>query len=285
MALIPMSVLLERAQKEGYAVGAFNTNNLEIVQGIVEAAEELESPVILQASQGAIKYAGLDYIVAMVRAAAERVKIPVALHLDHGTSFEQAVQCIRAGFSGVMFDGSKYDFEENIAKTIEVVRVAKPTGVSVEAELGKIGGTEDDIHVDEADALMTVPEEAKEFVQRTGVDALAIAIGTAHGPYKGEPRLDFTRLEKIRNIVDTPLVLHGASGVPETAITKAIELGICKINIDTDLRQAFTAAVVKVLQDKPEEYDPRKVLGPAREALKQVVKQKITLFKSAGRAR
>jgi len=285
MALVPMSRLLEQARKGGYAVGAFNTNNLEIVQGIVEAADELESPVILQASQGAIKYAGLDYIVAIVKAASERVKVPVALHLDHGTSFEQAVQCIRAGFSAVMFDGSKHPFEDNIAKTIEVVRVARPAGVSVEAELGKIGGTEDDIHVSDREAMMTVPEEAKEFVQRTGVDALAVAIGTAHGPYKGEPKLDFERLQKIRNLVDIPLVLHGASGVPEDAIKRAIGIGICKINIDTDLRQAFSAAVVKVLADKPEEFDPRKLLGPAREALKQVVKQKITLFGSLGRAR
>lgn len=284
MALVPVSRLLEQASRGGYAVGAFNTNNLEIVQGIVEAAEEMDSPVILQASQGAIKYAGLEYIVAMVRAASEQVKVPVALHLDHGTSFEQAVMCIRAGFSGVMFDGSKYPLQENITKTIEVVRVAKPVGVSVEAELGKIGGTEDDITVSAAEAMMTVPEEAAEFVEKTGVDALAVAIGTAHGPYKGEPRLDFQRLQAIRKLVDVPLVLHGASGVPETAIQEAIKIGITKINIDTDLRQSFSAAVAKVLAEKPEEYDPRKILGPGREALKQVVKEKITLFGSAGRA-
>lgn len=284
MALVPVSRLLEQASKGGYAVGAFNTNNLEIVQGIVEAADELESPVILQASQGAIKYAGLNYIVAIVQAASDLVKVPVALHLDHGTSFEQAMQCIRAGFSGVMFDGSKHPLEENIAKTAEVVKVANCVGVSVEAELGKIGGTEDDITVSDAEAMMTVPEEAKEFVQRTNVDALAVAIGTAHGPYKGEPRLDFERLQKIRNIVEIPLVLHGASGVPEDAIQKAIKIGISKINIDTDLRQAFTAAAAKVLADKPGEFDPRKILGPGREALKKVVKEKITLFGSAGRA-
>ena len=284
MALVPMSLLLEQARKGGYAVGAFNANNLEIVQGIVEAADELESPVILQASQGAIKYAGVDYITAIVKTASEKVKVPVALHLDHGTSFEQAVQCIRAGFSAVMFDGSKHSFEDNIANTLAVVRVARPAGVSVEAELGKIGGTEDDISVSDRDAMMTVPEEAQEFVRRTGVDALAVAIGTAHGPYKGEPRLDFDRLQKIRNLVDVPLVLHGASGVPEKAIQKAISIGICKINIDTDLRQAFTAAVKQVLAEKPGEIDPRKLLGPGREALKQVAKQKIQLFGSAGRA-
>ncbi|HBI55328.1 MAG TPA: fructose-1,6-bisphosphate aldolase, class II [Firmicutes bacterium] len=284
MALVPMSLLLKQAQKGGYAVGAFNANNLEIVQGIVEAANELDSPVILQASQGAIKYAGLDYIAAIVKIASEKVKVPVALHLDHGTSFEQAVQCIRAGFSAVMFDGSKHSFEDNIANTVAVVRVAKPAGVSVEAELGKIGGTEDDVSVSDKDAMMTVPEEAQEFVERTGIDALAVAIGTAHGPYKGEPRLDFARLQKIRDQVDVPLVLHGASGVPEDAIQKAISIGICKINIDTDLRQAFTAAIKQVLAEKPGEFDPRKLLGPGREALKQVAKQKIQLFGSAGQA-
>lgn len=284
MALVPMSLLLAGARKGGYAVGAFNANNLEIVQGIVEAADELNSPVILQASQGAIKYAGLDYIAAIVKTASEKVKVPVALHLDHGTSFEQTVQCIRAGFSAVMFDGSKHAFEENIAKTRAVVEVAKAAGVSVEAELGKIGGTEDDISVSDRDAMMTAPEEAQEFVARTGIDALAVAIGTAHGPYKGEPRLDFDRLQKIRDLVDVPLVLHGASGVPEEAIQKAISLGICKINIDTDLRQAFTAAMKQVLAEKPGEFDPRKLLGPGREALKQVAKQKIQLFGSAGRA-
>lgn len=285
MSLVPMSVLLQDAQKDGYAVGAFNTNNLEIVQGIIEAAQEMEAPVILQASQGAIKYAGLDYIVAMVRAAAQQVSVPIALHLDHGTSFEQAARCIRAGFSSVMFDGSKHPFAENLAMTKEVARMARPVGVSVEGELGKIGGAEDDIQVDEAAALMTVPEEAREFSQESGVDALAVAIGTAHGPYKGEPRLDFNRLKAIRSMVDVPLVLHGASGVPEAAIVKCIDLGICKINIDTDLRQAFTAAVKQVLAENPAEYDPRKLLGPARQALKEVVKSKITLFGTAGKAK
>ena len=284
MSFVPMSSLLERARKDGYAIGAFNANNLEIVQGIVEAAEEMEAPVILQASQGAIKYAGLDYIVAMVRAAAEKVKVPVALHLDHGTSFEQAVQCIRAGFSSVMYDGSKLPLEENIAATLAVVKVARAVGVSVEAELGRIGGTEDDISVSDREATMTVTEEAQEFVARNGVDALAVALGTAHGVYKGEPKLDFDRLKAIADLVDVPLVLHGASGVPDEAIKRAISLGICKVNIDTNLRQAFVAAIVRVLSEKPGEIDPRKLLGPAREALKQVVKEKISLFGSAGRA-
>ena len=285
MALVPMALLLQEAQKEGYAVGAFNANNLEIVQGIVEAAVELNSPVILQASQGAIKYAGLDYLVAIVRAASEKVRVPVALNLDHGASFEQAVQCIRGGFSAVMFDGSKYPFAENVALTLAVGRVARAAGVSLEGELGRIGGTEDDVSVAARDAAMTVPEEAAEFVRQTGVDALAVAVGTAHGPYRGVPRLDFARLAAIRRLVDVPLVLHGASGVPGQAIQEAISLGVCKINIDTDLRQAFSAGIKEVLAATPDEFDPRRLLGPGREALKKVAKEKMLLFGSAGRGK
>ncbi len=285
MALVSLSEMLADAKKHGYAVGAFNTNNMEIVQAIVAAAEEMEAPVILQASQGAIKYAGLEYIVAMVKAAASQVSVPVAMHLDHGTSFEQVVGCIRSGFSSVMYDGSKHPFDINVANTQEVVRVAHAVGVTVEGELGKIGGTEDDIHVDEAAAMMTVPEEAVEFVRDSGVDALAIAIGTAHGPYKGEPCLDFDRLEKIGKMVEIPLVLHGASGVPDDAITRCIKLGISKINIDTDLRQSFTAAIRDVLAERPGEIDPRKYIGAGRERLKEVVKTKISLFGTAGKVR
>lgn len=282
--LVSGKELFQAAKQGGYAVGAFNVNNMEIVQAILEAAEEEKSPVFLQASQGAIKYAGIEYIVALARTAAEKAKVPVALNLDHGTSFTQVVQCIRHGFTAVMIDGSKYPFEENIAITQKVIEIAHPCGVSVEAELGKIGGTEDDITVSDAEAAFTDPQEAAEFVERTKVDALAIAIGTAHGVYKGEPKLDFARLEKIRNAVDIPLVLHGASGVPEDAIRKAVPLGICKINIDTELRQAFTEGVQQVVLNNPKEYDPRKLLGPAREEMKQVVKAKMRLFGCAGRA-
>jgi len=249
--LVSGKELFQAAKQGGYAVGAFNVNNMEIVQAILEAAEEEKSPVFLQASQGAIKYAGIEYIVALARTAAEKAKVPVALNLDHGTSFTQVVQCIRHGFTAVMIDGSKYPFEENIAITQKVIEIAHPCGVSVEAELGKIGGTEDDITVSDAEAAFTDPQEAAEFVERTKVDALAIAIGTAHGVYKGEPKLDFARLEKIRNAVDIPLVLHGASGVPEDAIRKAVPLGICKINIDTELRQAFTKGVQQVVLNNP----------------------------------
>lgn len=282
--LITLKEMLGEAQKNGYAVGAFNTNNMEIVQSIVESAEEERSPVILQASQGGLKYAGIQYITAMVKAAAEQASVPVALHLDHGTSFEQIMQCIRHGFSSVMIDGSKHPLEGNIALTAKVVEAAAPVGVSVEGELGKIGGTEDDISVDEKDALFTNPEEASLFVEKTGVDALAIAIGTAHGPYKGEPKLDFDRLEEIKKRVAIPLVLHGASGVSDDSICRAIEIGICKINIDTDIRQAFARAVTRVLQENPQEYDPRKILGPAKVEMKEIIKKKMRLFRCSAKA-
>ncbi len=284
MALVTLKEILQAAEKGRYAVGAFNTNNMEIVQAIIETAQEEKSPVILQASQGAIRYAGIEYIVSMVKTAAEMATIPVALHLDHGTSFDQTMMCIRKGFSSVMFDGSKLPLEENIKATAEVGKVARAVGVSLEGELGKIGGTEDDISVDEKDALMTDPQEALRFVKETGVDALAVAIGTAHGPYKGEPKLDFDRLKAIREIVDIPLVLHGASGVPGESIHRSIEIGIRKINIDTEVRQAFTRGVNKVLKEKPDEYDPRKILAPAKEEMKEIIRTKMRLFACAGKA-
>lgn len=284
MSLVPISTLLQKAQAGGYAVGAFNCNNMEIVQAIIAAAEAERSPVIMQASQGAIKYAGIEYITALARVAAEGATVPVALHLDHGTSFEQVMLCIRKGFSSVMIDGSKLPFEENIALTKRVIDVARAVGVSVEAELGKIGGTEDDIHVAARDALFTNPDEAKEFVERTGVDALAIAIGTAHGQYKGVPELDFARLEKIRSMVSVPIVLHGSSGVPDEAIIKAISLGVCKVNIDTNIREAFVQAARDVLNKDAKEIDPRKMLGPSREAATEIIREKIRIFGSPGKA-
>lgn len=284
MSLVPISELLQKAEAGGYAVGAFNCNNMEIVQAIIAAAEAEKSPVIMQASQGAIKYAGIEYITAMASIAAENASVPVALHLDHGTSFEQVMMCIRKGFSSVMIDGSKLPFEENIALTKRVIDVGRAVGVSVEAELGKIGGTEDDIHVDDRDALFTNPEEAREFVERTGVDALAVAIGTAHGQYKGVPELDFARLEKIRSLVNIPIVLHGSSGVPDEAISKAIKLGVRKVNIDTNIREAFVQASRDVLNKDAKEIDPRKMLGPAREAATAIIREKIRLFGSSGKA-
>lgn len=284
MALVTVSELLQKAEEGQYAVGAFNCNNMEIVQAIIAAAEAEKSPVIVQASQGAIKYAGLEWIAGMTKIAAEQATIPVALHLDHGTSFAQCVQCIRAGFSSVMIDGSKLPLEENITLTNKVLDVARAVGVSVEAELGKIGGTEDDIKVDERDAMMTDPEEAKVFVERTGVDALAVAIGTAHGQYKGEPKLDFDRLQKIKSVVNIPIVLHGSSGVPSEAIQKAVSLGVRKVNIDTNIREAIVGAMRQVLDEKPSEIDPRKVIGPGREKAIEVIREKIRLFGSSGKA-
>ena len=284
MALVTVAELLKKAEEGKYAVGAFNCNNMEIVQAIITAAEAERAPVIIQASQGAIKYAGLEWVAGMAKLAAERAKVPVAIHLDHGTSFEQCVKCIRAGFSSVMIDGSKLPFEENVALTNKVVEVARAVGVSVEAELGKIGGTEDDISVDEREAMLTDPDEAKEFVERTKVDSLAVAIGTAHGQYKGKPELDFDRLEKIKKLVKIPIVLHGSSGVPDEDIRRAISLGVSKVNIDTNIREAFTNTMRRILNEKPKEIDPRKVLGPAREAAVEVIREKIRLFGTSGKA-
>jgi len=284
LPLVTIKELLKAAEQGNYAVGAFNCNNMEIVQAIVQAAEEENSPVIVQASQGAIKYAGLEYITTLTKLAAEQARVPVALHLDHGTSFDQIVKCIRHGFTSVMIDGSAYPLLENIELTNKVVEVAKAAGVSVEAELGKIGGTEDDITVDERDATFTDPQEAKMFVDATGVDALAVAIGTAHGVYKGEPKLDFERLKKIVALVDVPIVLHGSSGVPDEAIKQAISLGVRKVNIDTNLREAFVKKTRQMIEERPEEIDPRKILGPARDAMKEIIKEKIRLFGSSGKA-
>ena len=284
MSLVSMAQLLLDAQQGQYAVGAFNCNNMEIVQAIVSAAEAEKSPVIVQASQGAIKYAGIEYIAAMTRLAAEKASVPVALHLDHGTSFAQIMSCVRNSFTSVMIDGSKLPLEENIALTNKVIEAVRPLGISVEAELGKIGGTEDDITVSEKEALFTDPAEAERFVSETKVDALAIAIGTAHGQYKGIPKLDFQRLTEIRKRVNVPIVLHGSSGVPDEAIQKAVSLGVCKVNIDTTIREAFVAAARKVMADHPQEIDPRKMLGPAREATVAIIREKIRLFGSSGKA-
>lgn len=276
--------LLLDAQKNKYAVGAFNINNMEIIQAIIGAAEELNSPVIIQASQGGLKYAGVEYIAALGKLAGRNASVPVALHLDHGTDFDQVMQCIRHGFTSVMIDGSRFPLEENIAFTKKVVEIAHSVGVTVEAELGKIGGTEDHITVSEKDATFTDPQEAKRFVEETGVDYLAIAVGTAHGVYKGEPKLDYDRIKAIREVVDIPLVLHGSSGVPSESLQKAISLGICKINIDTDIRASFAKAVNEFVKENPTEIDPRKILSPATEAMKEVIKEKMRIFGSVERA-
>lgn len=305
MGLVTTKEMFEKAYKGGYAVGAFNVNNMEIIQGIMDAAIATSSPVILQVSSGARKYANPIYLKKLVEAAVEYSKfkgvdIPVVLHLDHGDSFELCKDCIDAGFTSVMFDGSKYSFEENIAITKQVVEYAHPRGVVVEAELGKLAGIEDDVHVNADDAMFTDPMEAKEFVERTGCDSLAIAIGTSHGAFKfkGEAKLRFDILEKITNLLPGfPLVLHGASsvpqefvakcneyggnipgakGVPEEMLREASKYGVCKINIDSDIRLAMTASIRESFATEKEVFDPRSYLGKARDAVKDMVEHKIT---------
>ena len=270
--------LLQRAKKEGYAVGAFNANNMEIVQAIIETAEEEKAPVILQASQGAIQYAGVDYIAAIVKIAAEKATVPVSLHLDHGLDFEQNVQCIRAGFSSVMFDGSKLPLQENIAVARRVCEVAHIVGVSVEGELGQIPKSGENVTREQLEKMMANPQETEEFVKKTGVDALAIAVGNVHGMKTQEAKIDIPRIEKIRKLTDIPLVLHGASGIPDESVKKAIKAGICKINIDTEIRKAFVRGITTVLKESPNEIDPRKILGKAKIEMKEAVREKIRLF-------
>ncbi|PTX62487.1 fructose-bisphosphate aldolase class II [Melghirimyces profundicolus] len=284
MSLVPMTEFLPRAKKEGFAVGQFNMNNLEFTQAIAAAAKEERSPFIFGVSEGAMRYMGLDYVVAMAKIAAKEAGVPVALHLDHGSSFEVAMKCIQAGFSSVMFDGSHYPFEENIRLTKEVVKAAHAVGVSVEGELGTIGGVEDDVQVDEADAALANPEEAIRFWEETKVDAMAIAVGTAHGMYKGEPKIRFDIIEAVSSKIDAPIVLHGGSGVPDESIRKSVGLGVGKINVNTESQVACTRAVRKLLDENPEMIDPRKYLGPGREAIKETVKEKMRLFGSSGKA-
>jgi fructose-bisphosphate aldolase class II len=307
MTLSTNKELLNLAQKGGYAVGAFNINNLEILQAIVSAGEAERSPAIIAVSEGAIQYAGLPFIVSMARIASEWASIPLSLHLDHGKDLEVIRSCIENGFTSVMIDGSHLPFQENIDVTKKVVEMASSRGISVEGELGRLKGIEEKVSVSDQEAFLTDPQAAEEFVKKTGVDSLAVAIGTSHGAYKfkGESKLDFERLAEIGRRVDIPLVLHGASGVPkpilekaerfgaklpgakgipDEAIQRAISLGICKINIDTDLRLSFVGAIREVLTTKPEEFDPRKIIGPGREAIKQTVQSKMRLFGSSGKA-
>jgi len=304
--LVTNKELLLKAKSGAYAVGAFNIQNLESFLAVFEAAVEEKSPVIVAVTPSALKYGGLAYLSKIVRTAAESTSVPMSLHLDHGEDFETVSRCVDAGFTSVMIDGSFLKFEDNVAITKRVVDFAHPRGISVEAELGRLAGVEEKT-VEEKEAVLTDPDAAHDFVRRTGVDALAVAIGTSHGAYKfkGEPKLDFERLKRIKERVDVPLVLHGASsvpqwiiekaqkygaelegarGIPEDHIKEAISLGITKINIDTDLRLAFTATIREVLAKSPREFDPRKILGPAKEAMKEVVKGKMRLFGSSGKA-
>ena len=282
--LVTSKELLRDAQKHGYAVGAFNTNNLEITHAIIRAAKAKHAPILIQISAGGLRYAGLDFLPMIVRKAAELANVPVALHLDHGPSFEVVMWALRKGFTSVMRDASRLPFDENVAEVVKVVEAAHFVGVPVEAEIGKIIGAEEHVVVSERDALMTDPDEAANFVEASGCDYLAVAIGNAHGFYKGDPKLDFQRLEAIREKVSVPLVLHGASGIPDKQIREAVKCGICKINIDTEIRYAFKQKVSQVLREKPEEIDPRKILGPTIDAMQSVVEHKIQIFGSAGRA-
>ncbi|MEW9031338.1 MAG: class II fructose-bisphosphate aldolase [Planifilum fimeticola] len=275
MALTTTKHLLADAYRNRYAVAAFAAHNLEMMKAVVEAAEESGAPVILQTTPATIRYAGLGAIVAMARAAAEGAKVPVALHLDHGDTFETVVRCLRAGYTSVMVDGSRLPFAENAAFTAKVTEAAHAAGVPVEAELGTIGGAEDDVTGDEEG--LTDPGAAEEFVRRTGIDFLAPAFGTAHGVYKGEIRLDLSLLESISRRVGLPLVMHGASGVPEELLRRAIARGVSKVNFSTELKQAFARHLRTYLADHPGEIDPRRMLLPAREAVKQVAKRKIEM--------
>ena len=307
--LVTTKEMFKKSMEEHFAIGAFNVNNMEIIQGIMDAAAENKSPVVLQASSSAIKYARIGYLKKMVEAAVEEhPEVPVALHLDHGPDFETCKMCVDAGFTSVMFDGSKYDFEENVRLTKEVVDYAHAHGVVVEAELGKLAGIEDDVNVAADDAMYTDPEQAREFVERTGCDSLAIAIGTSHGAYKfkGEARLRFDILAKVKELIpNTPIVLHGAStvipelvemcnkyggdipgakGVPDEILHEASLKGVSKINVDTDLRLAMTAQIRKVFVEEPSAFDPRKYLTPAREEVKATVSHKMKdVFGSANR--
>ncbi|MBC7186918.1 MAG: class II fructose-1,6-bisphosphate aldolase [Calditrichaeota bacterium] len=308
MPLVTTKEMFAKAYEGGYAIGAFNVNNMEIIQGIVEAAEEERAPLILQISKGARKYARHEYLMKLIEAALQISNLPIAVHLDHGDSFELCKACIDGGFTSVMIDGSHLPFDENVALTKKVVEYAHPRGIPVEAELGRLKGVEEHVSVEERDAIFTDPDEAREFVERTGCDSLAVAIGTSHGAYKfaGEPFLDFERLRAIEErLPGFPLVLHGASsvlqpfvemcnkyggklpgakGVPEEMIARAVKGGVCKVNIDTDLRLAMTATIRKEFAENPSNFDPRLYLGPAREAIKEMVRHKLHVLGCTGKA-
>jgi fructose-bisphosphate aldolase class II len=280
MPLVTSKEILQAAVEGRFAVGAFNANNMEQVQGIVDAAVEERAPVILQVSQGAIRYAGLEFAAAMVKTAAAQADVPVVLHLDHGTDFDQNILCLRAGFTSLMYDGSKTPYEENVRVTKRVVYIAHVCGIPVEAELGCVlqrGASEEEVC-----AAMTDPDQARDFVERTGCDSLAIAVGSVHAMEQAKAELDIERIKAVREKVDIPFVLHGSSGVTEESEVEAIQHGIAKINVATLLNIAFTDATKQALADMPENTDPRKVLVHSRDAVKEVVRHKIRLFGGSG---
>ncbi len=280
MPLVTSKEVLQIALAQRFAVGAFNANNMEMVQAIIETAHEERAPVILQVSQGAIRYAGLDYAVGLVKIAAAQVDVPVVLHLDHGTSYEQNVLCLRAGFTSLMFDGSKLPYEENIAITRKVCEIAHIAGIPVEAELGRVLQSTDGVTPEEVEAAMTDPDQAKEFVVRTGADSLAVAVGSVHAMKAREADLDISRIEAVRQKIGVPLVLHGSSGVKHESVVEAIEHGICKVNVATYLNQAFVRGMKEGFEKHPDEVDPRKYLSIARENVKEAVREKVRLFRS-----
>ncbi len=283
MSLVTSKEILQLALAERFAVGAFNANNMEMVQAIIEAAQEERTPVILQVSQGAIRYAGLDYAVGLVKIAADQVDVPVVLHLDHGTSYEQNVLCLRAGFTSLMYDGSKLPYEENVAISKRVCDIAHIVGIPVEAELGRVLKATDGVTPEEVEAAMTGPDQAKEFVERTGADSLAVAVGSVHAMKSRQATLDISRIEAIRQKAGVPLVLHGSSGVKHESVAEAIEHGICKVNVATYLNQAFVRGMREGFERHPDEVDPRKYLSISRENIKEAVREKIRLFRSNDR--
>ena len=281
--LVTAKEMLQEARKGKYAIGAFNVENMEMVMAVLAAAEVKNSPVIMQTTPGTIKYAGVDYYYANVAAAAARTKIPVVMHLDHGDSFDRAMAAYRAGYTSIMIDGSKLPFEENIELTKRVVDACHPGGVYVEGELGKVGGKEDDLEGDD-DNPYTNPDEAKIFVEKTGVDYLAIGVGTAHGVYKGIPKVNTDLIATIHDMVDIPLVLHGTSGVPDEQVVTAVKNGICKVNYATDLRIAFTNGAKAYMAEHPEAFDPKKYCKQGMEEVQKYVEQKIEVCGSVGKA-
>ena len=283
MPLVTTKELLLKAQKSHYAVGAFNVENMEMIQAVVAAAEELNAPVIMQTTPSTLKYADADYFYANVKIAAQKAKVPVVMHLDHGNSFELAMKAYRVGYSSIMIDGSHEIFDENIRLTKSVEDVCHASGIPVEAELGKVGGKEDNLEGGEGNPY-TVPAEAVEFVNATGVDSLAVAIGTAHGVYKGIPQLDVERLSEICEVVSIPLVLHGTSGVPDEIVKDCVRRGICKVNYATGLRMAFTKGIKGCMEKNPDIFDPKKYNSAGREEVKQYVMSKIKICGSADKA-
>lgn len=285
MTLVSSTSLLQTARSGGYCIGAFNVHTLEMLQAVVEAAEETQSPLIIQSTVGTVKHLGPDYIAKAALVASERSSVPIALHLDHCSDFNIIMQCIRAGYTSVMIDASHEPFDVNVAMTKKVVEAANAVGINVEAELGRVGGVEDDIVVDDEHALLADPDDCVRFVELTGVHTLAPAIGTAHGIYKGEPNIDFDRIEKIASKVSVPLVLHGGSGIPEEQVKRCVALGMSKMNVATELRIVFSNAIKEVFNQNPEENDPRKYMVPAKEALKKAAIEKMRLCGSFGKAR